>query len=53
MRNVNRIDIYAIPCVKAKIRRKANKLGLSVSTLMVTAALEYNVKNEVPPDDKQ
>ena len=51
MRNVNRLDIYVTPHVKAKLRRKAKKLGLSVSSLMVTAALEYTVKNEVNQDE--
>ncbi len=53
MRNVNRIDIYVIPRVKAKLRRKANKLGLSISSLMVKAALGYTFDNEVLENDKQ
>ena len=53
MRNLNRVDIYVIPRVKAKIRRKANKLGISVSSLMVRAALEYNVNNEVNKNDEK
>ncbi len=53
MRNLNRIDIYVIPHVKTKLRRKAKKLGLSVSSLMVKAALEYPVNNEVNKDDNQ
>lgn len=52
MRNLNRIDIYVLPLVKAKLRRKANKFGLSMSSLMVAAALEYTVHNEVQ-NDKQ
>ncbi len=53
MRSVNRIDIYVQPRSKTKLRRKANKLGISVSSLMVKAALEYTVKKEVNKNDKQ
>ena len=53
MRNVNRLDIYVTTPVKAKLRRKAKKLGLSMSSLMVKASLEYTVKNEVKNDDKK
>lgn len=45
VRNERRIEIYIMPGDKIKLIRKAQKLGFSVSKLMVHAALEYGSKN--------
>lgn len=38
-----RVNIYLRPEVKIKLVKKANKMGLSLSKLLVKAALDYEV----------
>ncbi len=40
------MNIYLRPEVKVKLMRKANKLGLSLSKLLVQAALDYEVPKQ-------
>jgi len=42
-RNTNRLDIYIPLTYKVYLREKANRLGISLSSLLVRAALEYNI----------
>jgi hypothetical protein len=43
---INRVDIYIRPNEKVALIRKANKLGLSLSKLLVQAALDYEVPKQ-------
>lgn len=46
MRNTNRLDIYVKPIDKIHLMRKAHRLGLSLSKLLVQAALEYEAPKQ-------
>ncbi len=45
-RNDNRIQIYAPIELKKQLARKAKKLGMSVSRLLVTSALDFKPCHE-------
>ncbi len=46
MRNTNRLDVYVKPIDKIRLMRKAHRLGLSTSKLLVKAALDYEVPKQ-------
>lgn len=45
------VCIYVRPHDRIKIMRKARRLGLSISELLVLGALEYNPQKEPPTDN--
>lgn len=42
-RNTNRIEIYIPLEIKIELRKKASKMGLSFSKLLIESALNYEV----------
>ncbi len=41
-----RTNIYIRPSEKVKIMRKAQRMGITMSKLLVMAALDYDILNE-------